>query len=408
GILWVVLAALNIISVSSMLSSVLPYLLISTKLYLLAFLLTILVLLLAKNINFLQQKGVVVTTIVSLLFSLTIICIKILIDRLFNNPSICFLEKTILVENTILGLYIILLISLFLLYDKQIREFIKWFIFTVLTHEMLNKFISIFINVFKGINPFIIPISVAINYNIIENILDFNLSIPYKIYLIVVILFLTTSFLIWLEHFCSVICLYLKMSYKTKHYLAISVILISILILSWESSLQSNENIELAIHHYDVASNYSVNCNDRIILNNIESNYTLSIYYSRWARIFNIFNPISCEIQGNAYRRLGKINGMCSQTDVYKIYYYNLSIKYYDNAISMYDIWPRWYRNSSTVWNNKGIAFAGLQRYDDAIECYDKAIELKPDFAEAWNNKGIAFAGLQRYDDAIECYDKAI
>jgi len=59
-------------------------------------------------------------------------------------------------------------------------------------------------------------------------------------------------------------------------------------------------------------------------------------------------------------------------------------------------------------YNNRGIAYAKLNKYEQAIEDFSKAIELDPDFAEAYNNRGLSYAELNEHEQAIKDYDKAI
>jgi tetratricopeptide (TPR) repeat protein len=64
--------------------------------------------------------------------------------------------------------------------------------------------------------------------------------------------------------------------------------------------------------------------------------------------------------------------------------------------------------NDERAYNNRGIAYVGLQKYEKAIVDYNKAIELDPHYATAYNNRGIAYGKLQKYKDAIVDYNNAI
>ena len=99
-------------------------------------------------------------------------------------------------------------------------------------------------------------------------------------------------------------------------------------------------------------------------------------------------------------------------------------------------------QNCAIVYNNIGVAYAGLKRWMDAIDCYkeslklsqnhaivffnlgnawraagnnelaidnyNKAILLEPDSYEAYSNRGIAMRELKQYELAIDSFSKAI
>lgn len=60
------------------------------------------------------------------------------------------------------------------------------------------------------------------------------------------------------------------------------------------------------------------------------------------------------------------------------------------------------------AWNNKGLAFASLEKYEEAIISYEKALECDPRLKESHYNKGRALSFLERFPEAIESYEKAI
>ena len=75
------------------------------------------------------------------------------------------------------------------------------------------------------------------------------------------------------------------------------------------------------------------------------------------------------------------------------------------------------------LWNNHGLALAGLNRYDEAIASYDRALNIKPgarfvdrvqprvqpeDYYLWWFNRGTALVDLQRYPEAIVSLDKSL
>ncbi len=75
------------------------------------------------------------------------------------------------------------------------------------------------------------------------------------------------------------------------------------------------------------------------------------------------------------------------------------------------------------LWNNHGLALAGLKRFDEAIASYDKALKIKPgakfvdrvkplvkaeDYYIWWFNRGTALVDLQRYQEALASFDKSL
>ncbi len=48
-------------------------------------------------------------------------------------------------------------------------------------------------------------------------------------------------------------------------------------------------------------------------------------------------------------------------------------------------------QDNASLYNNRGLAYCGLEKYAKAVADYDKAIEIKPDFADAYYNRGLAY-----------------
>ncbi|MEM2969821.1 MAG: AAA family ATPase [Candidatus Bathyarchaeia archaeon] len=59
-------------------------------------------------------------------------------------------------------------------------------------------------------------------------------------------------------------------------------------------------------------------------------------------------------------------------------------------------------------YNNRGLAYACLEKYQEAIADFLKVIELKPNFAEAWYLLGLAKEYIGNLQEAIEAYEKAL
>lgn len=80
----------------------------------------------------------------------------------------------------------------------------------------------------------------------------------------------------------------------------------------------------------------------------------------------------------------------------------------YDQALQYYDIAIALDPNSTSAWNNKGVALGEVGRLNESIECFTKALNKNPSFIEAWNNMGVSFDLLEMNQKSIECYDQAI
>ena len=57
------------------------------------------------------------------------------------------------------------------------------------------------------------------------------------------------------------------------------------------------------------------------------------------------------------------------------------------------------------AWHCKGTALNVLGQFQEAIICLEK---VHQNWCETWNQKGIAYANLQKYFEAIKCFDEAI
>jgi len=80
-------------------------------------------------------------------------------------------------------------------------------------------------------------------------------------------------------------------------------------------------------------------------------------------------------------------------------------------------------RRDPELWNNHGLALAGLKRFDQAIASYDQALQIRPgaifvdrvqpraqaeDYYIWWFNRGTALVDLGRYEEAIASLDKSL
>ena len=80
-------------------------------------------------------------------------------------------------------------------------------------------------------------------------------------------------------------------------------------------------------------------------------------------------------------------------------------------------------RRDPELWNNHGLALAGLKKYDLAISSYDQALQISPgaifvdrveprskveDYYLWWFNRGTALVDLNRYEEAIASLEESI
>ena len=71
-------------------------------------------------------------------------------------------------------------------------------------------------------------------------------------------------------------------------------------------------------------------------------------------------------------------------------------------------------QDNASLYNNRGLAYCGLEKYAKAVADYDKAIEIKPDFADAYYNRGLAYFkkgssyNLEPRKKAIKDFTRAI
>jgi len=93
--------------------------------------------------------------------------------------------------------------------------------------------------------------------------------------------------------------------------------------------------------------------------------------------------------------------------------YNNIGIAYrrkgdYDKAIEYYEKSIDWDKgNPAHTYKNMGNVYYDKGNYDKAIGCYEKAIELEPDYEDAYHNMGLAHQYLGNEDKANDCFQKA-
>jgi tetratricopeptide (TPR) repeat protein len=102
-----------------------------------------------------------------------------------------------------------------------------------------------------------------------------------------------------------------------------------------------------------------------------------------------------------------------------------LKQKYFQDALNCFELALQDERGlkDPELWNNHGLALAGLKKFDQAIASYDKALQINPgavfvdrieprskaeDYYLWWFNRGTALVDLKRYEEAIVALDESI
>jgi Flp pilus assembly protein TadD len=83
-------------------------------------------------------------------------------------------------------------------------------------------------------------------------------------------------------------------------------------------------------------------------------------------------------------------------------------VGYWQNSITLFDHTLKVTDYNWLIYNNRGMAYAGLGNYRQGIEDYGRAIEIRPDKEKAYYNRGNAYVGLGNYRQAIEDYGRTI
>lgn len=103
-----------------------------------------------------------------------------------------------------------------------------------------------------------------------------------------------------------------------------------------------------------------------------------------------------------------EIEGTLTAMDYFFRAYEFVEQKDYRGAIVNYTKAIKLDPKFAAAYNNRGAAYADIDKYDDAMKDYNKAIELDPKYVAAYNNRGNAYANKGNNDDAIKDYNKAI
>lgn len=61
-----------------------------------------------------------------------------------------------------------------------------------------------------------------------------------------------------------------------------------------------------------------------------------------------------------------------------------------------------------TVWSNRGVALADLERYEEAIASFERVLQIQPTEYWAWNNRGYGLTELGRYEEAIASFEQGL
>ena len=88
--------------------------------------------------------------------------------------------------------------------------------------------------------------------------------------------------------------------------------------------------------------------------------------------------------------------------------YWSHRNKNYEDCLAFLNIFIEKEPIFAVAYNNRGVAYADLNKPEQAIKDFDKAIALNPDYAEAYFARGAAYADLNKLERAIKDYDTAI
>src|SRR3989442_2348580 len=77
-------------------------------------------------------------------------------------------------------------------------------------------------------------------------------------------------------------------------------------------------------------------------------------------------------------------------------------------ALACYDRATAFGYEDHVMWNNRGVALAGLGQHEDAIDAYTRAMQRSPTYEIAAYNLGNAFAQLGQFEEAVVAYDRAL
>jgi hypothetical protein len=83
-------------------------------------------------------------------------------------------------------------------------------------------------------------------------------------------------------------------------------------------------------------------------------------------------------------------------------------VGYWKDSVTLYDHTLKVTDYNWLIYNNRCVAYYGLDNYSQAIDDCSRAIEIKPGYVEAYTNRGNAYSYLGNYKQAVEDYNKAI
>lgn len=81
---------------------------------------------------------------------------------------------------------------------------------------------------------------------------------------------------------------------------------------------------------------------------------------------------------------------------------------YWKNSIELFSHTIHVTGNNPVAHNNRGVAYAKLDRDQQAIKDFNEAVRLQENYALAYNNRGISYAKLGQYQKAFGDFHKAI
>lgn len=84
------------------------------------------------------------------------------------------------------------------------------------------------------------------------------------------------------------------------------------------------------------------------------------------------------------------------------------ALEFYENSISRAERLGFTSDFIAVNYNNRGVAYAELNKHENAIEDYNKAIKLNQDYAEAYYNRGVTYYELKQPERTIKDFDTGI
>lgn len=151
-----------------------------------------------------------------------------------------------------------------------------------------------------------------------------------------------------------------------------------------------------------------------------KKDYDISIKYYDMAISLDSNDSGAYNKRGNSYFLKGEHDkAIENYTEAIKVnpqeeaYYFNRGLAYhkkqeYDKAIENYTEAINIQPNYTDAYNNRGILYYIANEYNNAIKDFSNVIDIKPDNSFAYNNRGNSYRYIEKYDEAIKDLTSAI